>query len=154
MQYRCWFLFFVIFMAMKRPIIHVLDIRASPDTVFNAIATIPGLSAWWTSAVTGTATPGGIIQFRFGEVFRPDMKVLMSDRSTIRWECVSGEKDWAGSTFRFTMDETAGMIRLTFAQDYAIAIGDEKYGKYNFNWGYYLYSLKKYCESGIGLPFR
>jgi hypothetical protein len=46
------------------------------------------------------------------------------------------------------------MIRLTFAQDYAIAIGDEKYGKYNFNWGYYLYSLKKYCETGIGLPFR
>jgi len=38
---------------MKRSIIHVLDIKASPDTVYNAIATIPGLSGWWTSTITG-----------------------------------------------------------------------------------------------------
>ena len=98
--------------------------------------------------------PGGIVQFRFGDVFRPDMKVLMSDGSGVRWECVSGEKDWAGSTFRFSMDETAGMIRLTFVQEYANFIPDEKYGRFNFNWGYYLYSLKKYCETGVGLPFK
>jgi hypothetical protein len=139
---------------MKRSIIHVLDIKASPDTVYNAIATIPGLSRWWTSTITGTADPGGIIQFRFGEVFRPDMKVLVSDRSTIRWECVAGEKDWAGSTFRFSWDETAGMIRLTFVQEYSSFIADEKFGRFNFNWGYYLYSLKKYCETGVGLPFK
>ena len=104
---------------MKRSIIHVLDIKASPDTVYNAVATIPGLCGWWTSAISGAPNPGGIIQFRFGEVFRPDMKVLMSDRSTIRWECVSGEKDWAGSTFRFSWEETAGMVRMTFVQEYA-----------------------------------
>ena len=139
---------------MKRSIIHVLDIKASPDTVYTAIGTIPGLSGWWTSAITGSPNPGGIIQFRFGEVFRPDMKVLMSDRSTIRWECVSGEKEWAGSTFRFSWDETAGMVRLTFVQEYAHFIADEKFGRFNFNWGYYLYSLKKYCETGVGLPFK
>jgi hypothetical protein len=147
-------LFFAIFRAMKRFIIHVLDIKAPTDTVYHAIATISGLSAWWTSTITGVPTPGGIIQFRFGEVFRPDMKVLMLDRSTIRWECVSGEKDWVGSIFRFSTEEIAGMIRLTFVQEYANPIGDEKYGKYNFNWGYYLYSLKKYCETGAGLPFK
>jgi hypothetical protein len=148
------FLFFAIFRVMKRFIIHVLDIKASTDTVYQAIATISGLSAWWTSTITGTPASGGIIQFRFGEVFRPDMKVVMLDRSTIRWECVSGEKDWVGSIFRFSMEEIAGMIRLTFVQEYANPIGDEKYGKYNFNWGYYLYSLKKYCETGAGLPFK
>jgi hypothetical protein len=139
---------------MKRSIIHVLDIKSSPDTVFHAIATISGLSGWWTSTITGTTNAGGIIQFRFGEVFRPDMKVLISDPSTIKWECVSGEKDWAGSTFRFSWDETAGMIRLTFVQEYSNFIADEKYGRFNFNWGYYLQSLKKYCETGVGLPFK
>jgi hypothetical protein len=139
---------------MKRSIIHVLDIKASLNTVHDAITTIEGLSGWWTTAVTGATTPGSIIQFRFGEVFKPDMKVLMSNGSAIRWECMSGEKDWTDSTFRFSMEETAGMIRLTFVQDYSNQIGDEKYGRYNFNWGYYLYSLKKYCETGAGLPFK
>ena len=26
-------------------------------------------------------------------------------------------------------------------------------GTYNFNWGYYLQSLKLYCETGMGTPF-
>src|ERR1700723_110981 len=139
---------------MNRSIIHVLDIKAPPDTVYNAVATIRGLSAWWTGTISGAPDTGGIIQFRFGEVFRPDMKVLMSDRSVVRWECVSGEKDWAGSTFRFSWEETAGMIRLTFVQEYSNFIAEEKFGRVNFNWGYYLYSLKKYCETGVGLPFK
>jgi hypothetical protein len=27
------------------------------------------------------------------------------------------------------------------------------YGTYNFNWGYYLNSLKRLCEEGVGTPF-
>ena len=40
-----------------------------------------------------------------------------------------------------------------FAQDYARELSDEVYGIYNFNWGYYLNSLKQYCEKGVGVPF-
>jgi hypothetical protein len=80
--------------------------------------------------------------------------LLSEERSAVRWACVSGEKEWADSTFRFAMEETADMIRLTFVQEYPNQISDEKYGRFNFNWGYYLYSLKKYCESGTGMPFK
>ena len=139
---------------MKRSIIHVLDIRAKLDVVHSALSTIKGLSGWWTTAVSGASSKGGIINFRFGDVFKPDMKVLTTDPTVINWECVSGEKDWADSVFRFSMDEAADMIRLTFVQEYSNPIGDEKYGRFNFNWGYYLYSLKKYCETGAGLPFN
>ncbi len=40
-----------------------------------------------------------------------------------------------------------------FAQDYARELSDEVYGTYNFNWGYYLNSLKQFCETGTGTPF-
>jgi len=40
-----------------------------------------------------------------------------------------------------------------FVQEYAQELSDEVYGTYNFNWGYYLGSLKRLCEEGIGTPF-
>ena len=43
--------------------------------------------------------------------------------------------------------------RRMFSQDYARELSDEVYGIYNFNWGYYLNSLKLLCEKGSGVPF-
>jgi hypothetical protein len=40
------------------------------------------------------------------------------------------------------------------SQGYARELSDEVYGIYNFNWGYYLNSLKLFCEKGAGVPFR
>ena len=42
---------------------------------------------------------------------------------------------------------------LQFVQEYAQELSDETYGTYNFNWGYYLNSLKLLCETGEGTPF-
>ena len=39
---------------------------------------------------------------------------------------------------------------MQFVQQYAQELSDETYGTYNFNWGYYLNSLKLYCETGTG----
>jgi hypothetical protein len=41
-----------------------------------------------------------------------------------------------------------------FTQIYAQELSDEVYGTYNFNWGYYLQSLKLLCETGMGTPFK
>ena len=38
-------------------------------------------------------------------------------------------------------------------QQYAQELSDETYGTHNFNWGYYLNSLKLYGETGTGTPF-
>jgi hypothetical protein len=38
-------------------------------------------------------------------------------------------------------------------QEYTNEISDEKFGQFNFNWGYYLYSLRNYCETGKGTPW-
>ena len=44
------------------------------------------------------------------------------------------------------------MTLFSFLQDYALELSDEVYGRFNFNWGYYLGSLKKLCETGRVLP--
>jgi len=41
-----------------------------------------------------------------------------------------------------------------FEQVSAQELSDQVYGTYNFNWGYYLGSLKRLCETGTGTPFN
>jgi hypothetical protein len=46
------------------------------------------------------------------------------------------------------------VTRLRFWQQYATELDDDAYGIYNFNWGYHLDSLRRYCVDGEGTPFR
>jgi len=36
----------------------------------------------------------------------------------------------------------------------AVELADDYYGVYNFNWGYYLESLRLLCVTGTGKPFQ
>jgi len=43
-----------------------------------------------------------------------------------------------------------GRTKLWFWQDYAVELSDDAYGVHNFNWGYYLESLRLLCTKGTG----
>ncbi len=47
-----------------------------------------------------------------------------------------------------------GRTKLRFWQEYAVELADDYYGVYNFNWGYYLESLRLLCATGTGKPFQ
>jgi hypothetical protein len=42
---------------------------------------------------------------------------------------------------------------VRFWQYYARELSDDAYGNYNFNWGYYLESLRMLTSAGSGKPF-
>ena len=43
---------------------------------------------------------------------------------------------------------------MRFWQHYARELDDDSYGIYNYNWGYYLESLRLLCETRAGKPFE
>ena len=118
-----------------------------------ALTTIEGLMAWWTTQVAGTASKGGVINFTFGGDFNPDMRVVDVGDGVVVWECVGGHEPWADNVFRFEF-KGAEPVAIVFRQEYARELDDVAYGTYNFNWGYYLDSLRLYCETGMGKPFQ
>lgn len=135
-------------------IIHVLQIKAEPKKVFRAIATAEGLSNWWSTDVKAEEKVGGIVDFKFMGDFNPDMKIIaLNEPKVVKWECVGGHDNWQDNKFLFELGESDDGTQLKFVQEYANEISDEDYGTYNFNWGYYLQSLKGYCETGQGKPF-
>jgi hypothetical protein len=63
-------------------ILHKVGIKSSSlDNVYKALATVEGLSRWWTSDTRGESKVGGVLQFRFGDGGF-DMKVLELQAST------------------------------------------------------------------------
>lgn len=119
---------------MKRTILHVFDINSSPETVIKALSEIEGLKSWWTSDVSGSPKEGGIINFRFGNIFKPDMKVVQISNNLVRWQCMAGsEKAWEGDMFSFIIDDSGELLKMTFTQEYSNEITDEQYGRFNFN---------------------
>jgi uncharacterized protein YndB with AHSA1/START domain len=137
-----------------KQIIHAVHIHAAPSSVYRALTTEAGLTHWWTKKVQVEERQGGIIRLTFAGDFHPQMKqtLLDSDRS-VEWLCVAGHTNWLDNTFTFTLEERKGETLLMFSQDYARELSNEVYGTYNFNWGYYLNSLKLFCEKGVGTPF-
>jgi uncharacterized protein YndB with AHSA1/START domain len=142
-----------------RTIHHVLDVVAESTTVYQALTEEKNLSRWWTTKVTAAGTVGGNIVFTFAGEFNPVMKVTSLEPDTlVEWQCTGGVEQWAGDTFRFELDARTGdgdrpQTRVRFWQQYATELSDDDYGSYNFNWGYYLESLRLLCTEGTGKPF-
>ena len=135
-----------------KTIIHTVRIHAPPQQVYRALTTDDGVTGWWS---TKARIEGSVIHFTFHGDFHPQMQQseLQEDR-LVAWRCIAGHANWQDNTFRFVLGDVDGETSLRFVQEYAQELDDDTYGTYNFNWGYYLNSLKQFCETGTGTPFR
>lgn len=135
---------------------HLVDIDAPIESVWTAITRADRMARWWSTKVEAPdANVGTRVTWTFAGDFNPVMEIVESIGSArLVWRCVGGHDPWQDSTFRF---EIAGLddgrTRLRFWQDYAVELADDYYGTYNFNWGYYLESLRLLCSTGTGKPF-
>jgi uncharacterized protein YndB with AHSA1/START domain len=134
---------------------HVFEIAAPPGKIFAALTTTEGLSEWWTTKVSAQAKVGAVVDFTFGGDFNPDMRVTEFDPPVlVGWKCEGGHEPWTENTFRFELEKKGSGTVVRFWQNYARELSDDAYGTYNFNWGYYLESLRLFGETGTGKPFQ
>lgn len=138
-----------------KTILHTVDIESTPEAVFEAISTEAGLGGWWTTTVEAEGRVGGVVDFRFGATFNPDMEITAFEAPRLlAWKCIAGHKPWQDNTFHFEIEPQGDGCVLFFRQEYASELSDEEYGRYSFNWGYYLESLKQLVETGRGKPYN
>src|SRR3954466_15911693 len=85
-------------------ILHRVGTKASPDSVYNALTTINGLAAWWTTDTTGDED--GVLVFRFSDIGGFDMKVLdLQPHKRVLWEVTDGPDEWIGTTVSFDISQ-------------------------------------------------
>jgi uncharacterized protein YndB with AHSA1/START domain len=137
---------------------HVVDIDAVPGRVWSALTDPADLAGWWGTKVeqAGGSGVGSRLNWTFAGDFNPVMEITtLEDGTEVGWVCVSGHEPWQDGRFRFRIAGTGdGQTRLRFWQEYAVELADDYYGVYNFDWGYYLESLRLLCVTGTGKPFQ
>ena len=136
---------------------HVVDIDADDASVWSALTEPDRMAGWWSTKVqTPKAAVGARVEWTFAGDFNPVMEIITLDECReLAWRCVAGHDPWKDGTFRFQLSQLDdGRTRLRFWQDYAVELDDDSYGIYNFNWGYYLESLRLFSTTGTGKPFH
>lgn len=71
----------------------------------------------------------------------------------VEWQCEIGDKEWVETKLIFEIEEKGDGSVLRFTHDDWIEETDF-FASCNYQWGYYLRSLKQYCETGKGTPFQ
>ncbi len=128
-------------------ILHRVGIKSTPKKVFEALSTIDGLSHWWVVDTKGNAKQGGIINFGFA-----DMRVVeLKPNKLVKWECVSGPKDWVGTdlTFQLKAEKDRTVVLFTHAN---WKKPTEMMYHCSTKWAIFLVSLRDWLERQEGRP--
>jgi uncharacterized protein YndB with AHSA1/START domain len=134
---------------------HAVSIAASPELVFEAIATAEGLASWWTPSVEHKGE-GPAERFVFGfddGNARASFRVEERDPpGRLVLACIGGIEDWQGTELVFQLDSIEGGTLLRF--DHAgWTTQDWYFRQCNSTWGHLMYDLKRACEDDVQDPF-
>ena len=131
-------------------ILHRVGTTAARDTVYQALTTVDGLAAWWTTDTEGSGED--LLRFRFGDVGGFDMKVLELQPDTrVRWEVVDGPEEWVGTTVTFDLKQEGEWTVVLFAHE-GWREQVEFMNHCTTKWGLFLMSLKSLVETDTGAP--
>jgi len=131
-------------------ILHRVGITSTPEKVYEALATVDGLAAWWTTDTSGDGDD--TLRFRFGHVGGCDIKVVdLQPNTRVLWEIVDGPAEWIGTTVSFDLKQDGEWTIVLFAHaGWHDPI--EFMNHCSTKWAIFLMSLKSLVETGAGAP--
>ncbi|MDQ8731125.1 SRPBCC domain-containing protein [Bradyrhizobium sp. LHD-71] len=135
-------------------ILHRTGIKSpSPNEAYKALATIEGLSGWWTDDTQGDSKVGGVITFRFGSQSSFDMKVLeLEPGKRVLWQVLDGPAEWIGTKVGFDLEQDGDWTIVLFKHQ-GWKAPTESMHHCSTKWAVFMLSLKALVETGTGRPY-
>lgn len=138
-------------------IVHRIGIRAPATRVYEAVATVNGVTEWWTRDASGTATKGGTVDTRFvgpdgRELGRISFEMHSLDPGRrVCWRFTDGPCEWLGTEATFELAEAGEMTIVTFGhRSWTEPV--EFMAHCSMKWAVFLWSLRELVETGKGRP--
>ncbi len=134
-------------------ILHRIGTRtATPDQVYDALATVEGLSQWWTEDTKGDAGDvGGTVAFRFPSGGF-DMEVIdLTPSERVVWQVTDGPDEWIGTRIDWQLRQDGDWTIVLFAHE-GWREPVEFMHHCSTKWASFLLSLKSVVEAGEGSP--
>ena len=133
-------------------ILHRVGVRdQSPAQVYQALTTVDGLAAWWTTDTKGEGGLGGNLQFRFpaGGFGMEVIEARPGER--VSWRVVDGPQEWVGTTIDWDLTQQEDYTVVKFSH-----LGWKEPNDFmhhcSTKWATFLLSLKSLLETGEGAP--
>lgn len=134
-------------------ILHEVTVDASPAKVYQALTEQSGLQSWWTEHAKAKAQTGTVSEFSFYggmAVFKLSVGELESGKK-VYWGVEQGPPGWENTRITWDLSGDNGKTKILLGhRDWASTGG--LYPSSNYNWAWYLTSLKSYVETGTGTP--
>ena len=134
-------------------ILHQVGVQASQGDVYTALTEQAGLKSWWSehSVIEPTVGSQGRVSFYNNAVtFKFRVEELIPGEKVV-WAMVEGPPDWLDTTITWSLSADEGQTMLHFAHR-GFASTDGNFAGVNYNWGWYITSLKFLLEKGEGMP--
>ena len=132
---------------------HLNTVKVPAIKVYNALTTRVGLAEVWTTELDVNAEIDFVNEFTFGK--KTDrMKVIeLIPEKKVKWLVIESDPQWIGTIISFELSESENLTTVVLKQDGWRDVNDF-YRFCNYHWGWFLYSLKHYCETGEGFPYQ
>ena len=132
-------------------IMHLIKIHASSERVYEAITTADGIRQWWTRDAAIEPKVGAAGEFGFnGKRFVTKVTVEeLTPVTRVRWKVANSA--WQGNDIEFNLKTDGNDTTLLFAHR-GFPRADEGFASATTRWGFYLFSLKRYLQTGKGTP--
>ncbi|MCM3762516.1 SRPBCC domain-containing protein [Alkalihalobacillus oceani] len=129
-------------------------IHAPAAEVYQALTSAEGLAEVWTRDLLVQKYIGAVNEFHFGKGDLAKMEIIeLVPEQRIVWRCIDSDPEWIGTTISFELEEKNDQTVLTLCHANWQKVTDF-YRFCNYNWAMFLYSLKRYCEEGEGMPYQ
>ena len=150
---------------------HEVLIGASPESIYQALTSQEGLSAWWTPGASAKPELNSIARFDFGPAYFKKMKITGLDPARrVDWTCIAGAAEWIGTTISFELQpgdreallqahpELGDQVQQQNGNRGTLLIFHHNgwrdytpmFAECNYTWAQMLRSLKLWCETGRG----
>jgi uncharacterized protein YndB with AHSA1/START domain len=134
-------------------ILHQVGVKADPSAVYKALTEQEQIKAWWSEHTKAEPGVGALheISFYGGMVtFQLRVKALEPGKRVV-WAVEGGPPDWANTEITWTLTANDGQTMLHLAHR-GFSSTEGNFASVNYNWGWYVTSLKFYLEKGKGMP--
>jgi uncharacterized protein YndB with AHSA1/START domain len=140
---------------MAGPLMHMVQIDADANKIYEALSTEKGLASFWTADTHAEPKVGSIAKFGFhGPVLEMTIDELKPGKR-VRWSTRGGFPEWKGTSVTWDIKPAKnGGHEVTFNHDgWPEELAPADLASVNYTWGRVVGRLKDYAESGKAVPY-
>jgi uncharacterized protein YndB with AHSA1/START domain len=140
---------------MSVALVHQVNIKATPDSVYKAISTQEGLSSFWTDDTKAESKVGSVASFGFGGPSQRMRVDELAPGKRVKWTGLPDFPNWENTTVTWDIKPADnGQTSVTFGhRDWPASVTAHDLGSINYTWGMIVDRLRQYAETGKPVPY-